>query len=263
LSRNAASQKYRVKAIVFDAYGTLFNTYSVREELEAAFPGHGDYLTQLWRLKQLEYSWLRALSGDYKHFGEVTRDALGYSLATLGVSISPEQLEELAQAYDSLHLFPDAIAALDSLADLRLSVFSNGSPSMLGALLSNAGIAGRFEEIISVDEVRTFKPSPHAYRLACTRLKLAHEEILLASSNGFDLHGGSLFGLRTARVDRLSAEKLRIQLSQPPIGPVKMFAALRSQLEFLSSEPDVSIPTLMDLREAIEALRPLRPNATP
>jgi 2-haloacid dehalogenase len=243
-----------VKAIVFDAYGTLFDTNSVRDGLELAFPGKGDYLTQIWRLKQLEYSWLRALSGDYKHFGQVTRDALRYSLHTRGIAISPERLEALARAYDSLRLFPDALAALDSLAGLRLSVLSNGSPEMLASLFSNVGIVDRFEEIISVDEARTFKPNRDAYRLACTRLSLAPEEILLVSSNGFDLHGGSRFGLRTARIERVPAETLRNQLSREPIGPVEMFAALRSQLDCLSSEPDVSIPTLLDLRMTIQTL---------
>jgi 2-haloacid dehalogenase len=243
-----------VKAIVFDAYGTLFDTNSVRDELELAFPSQGDYLTQIWRLKQLEYSWLRALSGDYKHFGEVTRNALRYSLDTRGITIPPERLEALARTYDSLRLFPDALAALDRLAGLRLSVLSNGSPGMLASLFNNAGIADRFEAIISVDEAQTFKPDPEAYRLACTRLSLAPEEILLVSSNGFDLHGGSRFGLRTARIERVPAEKLIKQLSRQPIGPVEMFAALRSQLECLSSAPDFSIPTLFDLRVTIQTL---------
>jgi 2-haloacid dehalogenase len=254
LSRNAANQRNRVKAIVFDAYGTLFDTHSVRDELETAFPGRGDYLTQIWRLKQLEYSWLRALSGDYKHFGKVTRDALRYSLSTLGISTAPEQIERLASTYDSLRLFPDALPALDSLSGLRLSIFSNGSPGMLASLLGNAAIVDRFEEIISVDEARTFKPNPRTYRLACTRLNLAPEEILLVSSNGFDIHGGAHFGLRTARVERMSAENLEIQLSGQAIGPTEMFSALRSQLEHLSSEPDVSVPTLLDLRGTLEAL---------
>jgi len=254
LSKRSAGQGGPVKAILFDAYGTLFDTHSVRDALEAAFPSQGDYLTQIWRLKQLEYSWLRGLSGDYKHFGEVTRDALRYSLCTLGIVISAERLETLVCAYNSLCLFADTLAALDSLAGMRLSVLSNGSPVMLAALLNNAGILDRFEEVISVDEARTFKPSPHVYRLACTRLNLAPEEILLVSSNGFDIHGGSHFGLRTARIERQSAETLRTKLWRDPIGPVEMFAALRSPLEYLSAEPDLTYPTLLDLREAILTL---------
>jgi len=125
---------------------------------------------------------------------------------------------------------------------------------MLAALLKNAAIADRFEEIISVDEVRTFKPNPQTYRLACTRLNLAPEEILLVSSNGFDLHGGSHFGLRTARVARVSADALGARLKQQSIGPIEMFMALRSQLEHLASEPDVSVPALTHLREAILTL---------
>ena len=254
MSEKASHRGLKIKAIAFDAYGTLFDTHSVRDDLEAAFPRSGDFLTQIWRLKQLEYSWLRALSGDYRHFREVTREALSYSLATLGITVAGEQVEKLVRSYDDLALFPDAIAALDGLAGLRLAVFSNGTPAMLAALLKNAAIADRFEEIISVDEVRTFKPNPQTYRLACTRLNLAPEEILLVSSNGFDLHGGSHFGLRTARVARVSADALGARLKQQSIGPIEMFMALRSQLEHLASEPDVSVPALTHLREAILTL---------
>lgn len=254
MSISTTHQKSMVKAIVFDAYGTLFDTNSVSDTLEAAFPRRGDYLTQIWRLKQLEYSWLRALSGDYRHFGEITRDALRYSLSTIGIAAEPEQIDRLARSYDALRLFPDALAMLDGVSKLRLAVFSNGSPGMLAALLGNAGITDRFEDIISVDDVRTFKPNPKTYRLACTRLNLPPEEVLLVSSNGFDLHGGSHFGLRTARIARLSADRLEAQLSAETVGPAEMFLALRSQLEHLTSEPDISVAALLDLPEAVRAL---------
>jgi 2-haloacid dehalogenase len=254
LSGSAHNQKAKVKAIVFDAYGTLFDTLSVQDLLESAFPGRGSYLTHIWRLKQLEYSWLRALSGDYKHFGEVTRDALRYSLATVGMTVEPQELDRLADGYDALRLFPDALAMLDGVTHLRLAVFSNGSPAMLSALLGNADITHRFEQVISVDDVRTFKPNPETYRLACTRLNLAPKEVLLVTSNGFDLYGGSHFGLRTARVARLPPDRLESELSTKPIGPHEMFLALRSQREELSSQPDVSIASLLELPEAIRML---------
>jgi len=127
VSEKASHRGLKIKAIAFDAYGTLFDTHSVRDDLEAAFPRSGDFLTQIWRLKQLEYSWLRALSGDYRHFREVTREALSYSLATLGITVAGEQVEKLVRSYDDLALFPDAIAALDGLAGLRLAVFQRNS----------------------------------------------------------------------------------------------------------------------------------------
>jgi 2-haloacid dehalogenase len=254
VSGNLTRGNSRIRAIIFDAYGTLFDTSSVRSALEIAFPGKGDYLTQVWRLKQLEYSWLRALSGDYRHFGCVTRDALQFSLKTVGIIVTSAHLESLVEAYDHLTLFPDAIRLLDALSGWRLSIFSNGSPAMLEALLFNAGIIDRFESVISVDEVRTYKPHPRTYRLACNRLNLAPEEILLVSSNGFDLHGGSQSGLRTARIERLSSEALADALAVPSPGSSAMFMALRSQLENLSAEPDTTVPTLFDLVEAIYRL---------
>ena len=147
-----------VRAVVFDAYGTLFDTNSVVGTLEAECPGQGEYLTNVWRLKQLEYSWLRGLSGDYADFSTVTRDALRYSLDTLGLASGPERIARLASSYDRLALFPDSrgcLASLASSASRRVAVFSNGSPAMLAALVGQAGLTGAFEALISVD------PGPH------------------------------------------------------------------------------------------------------
>jgi len=240
-----------IEALIFDAYGTLFDTHSVVAALESDFPGRGEYLTQLWRLKQLEYSWLRTAGEDYQDFAEVTRAALRYSLATLGLPADGEQVKKLAAAYDRLTLYPDVASALDSLAGRRLAIFSNGSPDMLKALTMNAGVIDRFETLISVDAARAFKPSPKAYQLACDRLGLRPNQVLLVSSNGFDLQGAGRFGLRTVRIERFKGENLRDRLGQGSIDVSAMFLALRSQVECMDPAPEVTIDTLLELERAL------------
>jgi len=241
-----------IEAMIFDAYGTLFDTQSILPTLEKTFPGRGDYLTQIWRLKQLEYSWLRSLTDDYRDFSVVTRDALRYSLATIGVEADTSILDSLVQAYDRLDLYGDALAMLSGLTGRRLAVFSNGTTAMLEALLANAGIRDRFERVVSVDTVRVFKPSPRAYRLACETLGLPPQKVLLVSSNGFDLHGAALHGLQTARIERNTPDAVRATIGvQDSIRPSAFFLALRSQLEALGSRPTMVVPSLTDLVNAI------------
>jgi 2-haloacid dehalogenase len=244
-----------IKAVIFDAYGTLFDTQSVIGVLEATFPGRGGYLTQIWRLKQLEYSWLRSLSDDYQDFRVVTREALRYSLGTVGLEAGASQLERLVAAYDRLALFSDAFPTLQALSGRRLGVFSNGKHDMLAELLNNAGISGLFVDVISVDAVRAFKPSPLVYRLACDTLQLPPDCVLLVSSNGFDIYGASRFGLKTARVERLTTTELRKQFGpEKLIGPAEIFRTLRTQLEDLGAVPDVTVNSLLELPEAIASM---------
>jgi 2-haloacid dehalogenase len=245
------SSRDSVEALIFDAYGTLFDTHSVVETLESDFPGRGEFLTQLWRLKQLEYSWLCTAGEDYRDFAEVTRAALRYSLVTLGLSADGEQVEKLATAYDRLSLYPDVVPALNSLAGWRVAIFSNGSPDMLKTLTINAGVIDRFEALMSVDAARAFKPSPKAYQLACDRLGLRPRQVLLVSSNGFDLQGAGRFGLRTVRIERFKDKDLRNRLGQGSIDASAMFLALRSQVECMEPAPDVTIDTLLKLERAL------------
>ena len=241
-----------IEAMIFDAYGTLFDTQSVLPTLEKAFPGRGEYLTQIWRLKQLEYSWLRSLADDYRGFDVVTRDALRYSLTTIGIEIGASSLDSLARAYDCLDLYGDALAMLTGLTGRRLAVFSNGTTAMLEALLASAGIRERFERVVSVDAVRVFKPSPRTYRLACATLGLPPQKVLLVSSNGFDLHGGALYGLQTARVERNAADAVWVSSgARDFIRPPAYFSALRSQLEVLGSHPTITVRSLTDLIDAV------------
>ena len=129
-----------IKAVVFDAYGTLFDVQSVAGVTEDAFPGRGETITQIWRLKQLEYTWLRALMGRYEDFWSVTQASLDFTLKTLGLEATPDLLARIAAAYDALALYPEALAALQGLAPTRLAIFSNGSPAMLTNLTRQAGI---------------------------------------------------------------------------------------------------------------------------
>jgi 2-haloacid dehalogenase len=237
-----------IKAMVFDAYGTLFDVQSVAAVTEAAFPGHGEAITQIWRLKQLEYSWLRSLMGQYVDFWRVTCDALAYTLETLGLNVPPDRVAELAGAYDRLALYPEARAALEQLAPLRLAIFSNGSPAMLERLVGQAGIAKLLETVISVDEIGAYKPDPRGYAHVEQRLGLGAGEILFVSSNGFDIAGAKAHGFRVARIERVPATAMRAEIAATATLDAKlMFKALRTQPEQLGFQADITIAALTDL----------------
>ncbi len=237
-----------IKALVFDAYGTLFDVQSVAGVTDAAFPGQGATITQIWRLKQLEYTWLRALMGRYEDFWTVTRESLDFTLKTLGLSATPELVAKIAEAYDSLSLYPEALVALEGLAARRLAIFSNGSPAMLKRLVAHAGIGSLIETVISVDELGVYKPDPRGYVHVEKRLGLARAEILFVSSNGFDIAGAKAHGFHVARIERVSSERLRTELAAAAvIDPALMFKALRMQPEQLGFHADVAIAALTDL----------------
>lgn len=244
-----------IKAVVFDAYGTLFDVQSVAGLTEAAFPGHGATITQIWRLKQLEYTWLRSLMGRYEDFWSVTRASLDFTLKTLGLEATPELVARIAAAYDTLSLYPEALQALTALAPTRLAIFSNGSPSMLANLTRQAGIDGLLEAVISVDEIKVYKPDPRGYRLVEQRLGLSSAEILFVSSNGFDIAGAKAYGLTVARIERITQAALRAELTSGEIGPAAMFKALRMQPEQLGDEADLTISALTDLVPYVSARR--------
>lgn len=237
-----------IKALVFDAYGTLFDVQSVAGVTDKAFPGHGATITQIWRLKQLEYTWLRALMDRYADFWTVTRDSLDFTLQTLGLSAAPDLVARIAEAYDRLELYPEARTALEGLAPYRLAIFSNGSPAMLKRLVAHAGIGELLETVISVDEIGVYKPDPRGYALVEKRLGLAREDILFVSSNGFDIAGAKAYGFHVARIERVSAGRLRDDIEAvATIDPTLMFKALRMQPEQLGFQADATIAALTDL----------------
>jgi 2-haloacid dehalogenase len=192
------------RAIAFDAYGTLYDVHSVRERADALFPGQGEALSQLWRAKQLEYTWLRAMSDRYIDFSRITEDALRYASRRLGLSLSEAVRDELMDQYLRLSTFPEVGAVLRSLkgAGHRLAILSNGSPAMLAALTRHAGLVDLFDHLLSVDAVKTYKTDFRAYRLATHAFNLSPREILFVSANGWDVSAGAWFGFRTFWVNR-------------------------------------------------------------
>jgi 2-haloacid dehalogenase len=197
-----------MKALVFDAYGTLFDVLSVTSLCELLFPGSGAALATTWRSKQLQYSLLRSLMERYVDFWQITQDALVYSTRALSLDLTAEKRDRLMDAYRTLHAFPDAKPGLEQLKakGLRLAILSNGAPEMLQSAATSAGIRDLLDEIISVDEVKVFKPSPRVYHLASTRLGVAVKDIGFVSSNGWDVAGAASTGLTAFWIQRLSAE---------------------------------------------------------
>ncbi|MBV9079329.1 MAG: haloacid dehalogenase type II [Methylobacteriaceae bacterium] len=239
-----------IKAFVFDAYGTLYDVQSVAAVTDAAFPGHGSYITQVWRLKQLEYTWLRSLMGRYEDFWTVTRDALAYTLKTLDLAADERLFDELAEAYNRLTPYPDAAATLERLSAHRRAILSNGSPGMLAALVRNSGLDRLLEQTISVDSRRVFKPDPRAYELVEERLGVAPGEVLFVSSNGFDIAGAKSFGFRVARIQRVPPSALAGEIgTETRLEPLTLFKALRMQDEMLGYGADVTVRSLAELAD--------------
>jgi 2-haloacid dehalogenase len=237
-----------IKAIVFDAYGTLYDTQSVAAITDEAFPGYGEMITQIWRLKQLEYSWLRSLMRRYEDFSVITRDALAYTLRALGLKCDTRLLERIMDKYAHLDLYPDARRALADLKDYKLAILSNGSTDMLTTLVRNTGLDKVLHAEISIDSTRVFKPSPEAYSLVEARLGIAPAEVLFVSSNPWDAIGAKSVGFNTAWIERVTpaamAESCR---NSDVIPPLTMFKALRMQMDELGLAPDYRVHGLAAL----------------
>lgn len=237
-----------IKAFVFDAYGTLYDVQSVADATEAAFPGHGAYITQVWRLKQLEYTWLHSMMADYRDFWAVTREALAYTLDTLGLAYGEAELNGLAEEYNRLTPYPDAADTLAALEGHRRVILSNGSPAMLDALVGGSALGGLMEPPLSVDAKRVYKPDPRAYALVEERLGVQPEEVMFVSANGFDVCGAKRFGFRVAHIARVPAAALRAELTGADvIGPATLFRALRNQPETHGPQPDHRVSALSEL----------------
>ena len=245
-----------IKAIVFDAYGTLYDVQSVADVTEDAFPGYGDIITQVWRIKQLEYTWLRSLMRHYRDFSEVTRDALAYTLDSLGLEYDDDSFARIIDKYLHLDLYPDALAALSAMKDRKLAILSNGSPDMLDALVRNSGLDQLLDAVISVDAKKTFKPSPEAYMLIEEVLHVPPSEVLFISSNPWDACGAKAFGLNVAWIERVTPEAMALAcLESETLPPLTMFWALRTQMDELGVVPDHRIHGLAELPALVSAIR--------
>ncbi|MFG1249002.1 haloacid dehalogenase type II [Xanthobacter flavus] len=237
-----------IRAYVFDAYGTLFDVQSVSAVTDAAFPGHGEIITQVWRMKQLEYSWLCSLMGDYQDFWSVTRRALTYTLGILGLQPSEQLFDDIAEAYNCLTPYSDAAEALAGLSGVGRAILSNGSPTMLQALVGNSPLAPFIEDTISVDPKRCFKPDPRAYELVEERLGVKPGEVMFVSSNGFDIAGAKRFGFNVARISRVPQADLAAELAgSGPLSASAFYRALRTQEEALGYPPDIVVTSLSEL----------------
>lgn len=193
-----------IHAIAFDAYGTLFDVYCMTELAESMFPGQGGALTTLWRQKQVDYTRIRTLSGHYKPFWDVTRDALNYAARALHLPLSDLQGQQLMNQYACLRPFPGTIEALQSLRaeGLPLAILSNGTPAMLDIAVKYCGMGGLFDHILSADSVRQFKTSPAVYQLGVDAFGRPAADILFVSANVWDACAATWFGYSTFWLNR-------------------------------------------------------------
>jgi len=201
-----------IRGYVFDAYGTLFDVHSV-VEAGREITSDPAALSTTWRQKQLEYTWLRALMGTYADFWVVTEAALRYSIRRLGLAATEAQVRRLMDAYLSLACFPEVQAALGRLAGRPRAVLSNGSPGMLAAAVTASALTALLEHVISVDRVKTYKPSPLVYALGPQILGIAAGELLFVSSNGWDVAGAKSFGYQVAWCNRTGAPEEELGVS--------------------------------------------------
>jgi 2-haloacid dehalogenase len=191
-----------IKALAFDAYGTIFDVHSVIALCEQLFPGKGQALSQQWRGKQLEYTWLRSLMGAYVDFWQVTESGLVFACKALGLDLTSGRRAQLMNAYLHLTPYPDVAPALDRLANLPLAILSNGAPRMLNDVAVNANLSRHFKHLLSVDTVKIYKPHATVYQLAPATFGMRADEIGFVSSNSWDVIGATHFGFRTFWINR-------------------------------------------------------------
>lgn len=192
------------KAVIFDAYGTLFDVHSAVGRHMAQVGPDGARLSEIWRTKQLEYSWVLSLAGRYEPFWSLTEQALDYAFARC-TDVDRAVRPLLLEAYRTLDAYPEVQAALRALCSqgLRTGILSNGDPGMLNAAVGSAGLAGDLDIVLSVDAAKVFKTSPRAYQLVLEALPLSAGEVVFVSSNRWDIAGAAAFGFTPVWVNRL------------------------------------------------------------
>jgi 2-haloacid dehalogenase len=196
-----------IRAVVFDAYGTLFDVHSVLSLAEQMYPGQGEALSQSWRQKQLEYSWLRTMSRRYKPFWEITRDALGHAAARLGLTMDAAAETRLMNQYASLSAFPENLDALRALkaAGLPLGILTNGNRDMIDVSIRSAGMSGLFDHVLSSQQVEAFKTADTLYALGPAAFGCRARQILFVSSNCWDAIGARWYGYTSFWINRAGA----------------------------------------------------------
>jgi 2-haloacid dehalogenase len=235
-----------IKALVFDAYGTLYDVHSVYAKTEELCPGKGDLITQIWRLKQLEYTWLQTSLQDYRDFTLLTHASLEFALRAAGAEPTETITKQLFDKYLDLDPYPEAknaLAKLRSLGRYKLAILSNGSTAMLSALVKNSGLDAYLDATISVDGARKFKPHPDCYALVEKTLGLTRDEVMFVSSNGFDVAGAKKFGFKVAWIRRGGAASA----ATDSVLPAQMYRLLRSNAETLGYAQDYTVSSLAEL----------------
>jgi 2-haloacid dehalogenase len=200
-----------IEACVFDAYGTLFDVDSAARSAQDWLGEKWQPLAELWRAKQLQYTWLRGLAGRHADFWQVTGDALDFALSTLHLE-DPVLHDRLMNLYLVLSAYPEVADTLTRLkaSEMKLAILSNGTPVMLAAAVENAGITCLLDAVLSVEEVKVYKPHPSVYRLACERLNLTANRVCFLTSNGWDAYSAKAFGLRVLWCNRFGQVPERI-----------------------------------------------------
>lgn len=231
------------KAVLFDAYGTLFDVYSVGLLAEQLFPGQGQALAVLWRDKQIEYTRLVTTSNDgahYKPFWELTRAGLRYACKRLALELTPEREERLMNQYRHLSAFPENREVLQALKarGIATGILSNGDPEMLGIAVRSAGLEGLLDHVLSVDTVRRYKTHPDAYRLGTDATKLAASQILFVSCNAWDALAATWFGYRTLWVNRY-----QLPFEELGASPTRTGSSLRDVFTFFESKANGKEPS--------------------
>jgi 2-haloacid dehalogenase len=235
-----------IKGLIFDAYGTLYDVHSVQAKTEELCPGEGDLITQIWRLKQLEYTWLQTSLQDYRDFTYLTHASLEFALRAAGIEPNEGIVKPLLEKYLDLDPYPEvkeALGALQRRGGLKLAILSNGSTAMLTALVKNSGLDAFLDATISVDGARKFKPHPDCYALVEKTHGLRKDEVMFVSSNSFDVAGAKHFGFEVAWIKRAGPAST----ASAPIGPVQMYRLLRGNAETLGYRPDYTVAALTDL----------------
>ena len=240
-----------IQAIIFDAYGTLFDVYSIATLAERLFPGRGAALAELWRDKQIEYTRLRTLSNTYKPFWAVTQDALIFSCRKLGLNLTLEAQNQIMGQYAKLQPFPESQAVLHTLRDrgMKLAILSNGNPEMLDAVVEAAGMQTALNAVLSVDAVKKFKTHPDAYQLGPDTLGVAAKDMLFVSSNAWDVCGAAWFGYQTYWINRANAP-----MEELGVTPSASGRTLNDLLDFLAGPGESNLPGTMNSINQAERL---------
>jgi len=201
----------KIKACIFDAYGTLFDVNAACRELSKEVGDNWEKLSSLWRLRQVEYTWLRNSMDEYIDFWKITSDALDYAMETLGIE-NNELREELLNLYLKLEAYPEVNDLLKKLKQrgLKTGILSNGSMKMLNSAVDNANIRAYLDEILSVEDCKIYKPSSKVYDLVKIKMQISKENVLFFSSNAWDMHAASNYGFKTIWVNRFNTKLERL-----------------------------------------------------